>query len=230
MHAKKSSLLYQALLTICCMVTFICYFGSYMRIPVVPLFAKSLRANTSEIGIINWAFLPMAGILSLPLGILSDRLGRKLLILSGLFISALTSLLLYFSNSTQQLIGIYVLFGIGLAAFAPTMMSFVADFSPLTHLGRSYGWYTLSIYGGMSLGPAFGGMTAQRYGFQAVFLISGVLVFGLFWMVFFYLPRARHVLISRPPKRKVLVVAKELMKNTSLLACWLVTMRGGAMR
>ena len=225
-NGAKNTLSYRRLLFICCTVTFVCYFGSYMRIPVVPLFAKSFGANTAEIGVINSSFLLMAGLLSLPLGILSDRLGRKLLILCGLLISALTSLLLYFSSNTQQLILIYVLFGIGLAAFAPTMMSFVADFSPVTHLGRSYGWYTLAIYGGMSLGPAFGGMTAQRFGFLQVFLISGVLVFSLFWLVLFALPRARHVLVNRPPKRKTWVVAKELLKNTPLLACWLVTLGG----
>lgn len=146
---------YRGLLFICCTVTFICYLGSYMRIPVVPLFARSFGAGTVEIGMINSSFLLMAGLLSLPLGILSDRLGRKLLILSGLLISTITAVLLYFSSSAQQLIWIYLLFGIGLAAFAPTMMSFVADFSPATHLGRSYGWYTLAIYGGMSLGPAW---------------------------------------------------------------------------
>ena len=226
MEGTKSTLSYQALLLICCTVTFVCYFGSYMRIPVVPLFAKSFGADTAEIGVINSSFLLMAGLLSLPLGILSDRLGRKMLILCGLLISALTSFLLYFSSSAQQLIWIYVLFGIGLAAFAPTMMSFVADFSPVTHLGRSYGWYTLAIYGGMSLGPAFGGMTAQRFGFLPVFLISGILVFALCWVVFFFLPRARHVLVNRPPKRKTLVVARELFKNIPLLACWMVTLGG----
>ncbi len=217
---------YKALLFICCGVTFTCYLGSYMRIPVVPLFAKSFGANTAGVGMINSSFLFTAGLLSLPLGILSDRLGRKLLILCGLLISALTSVMLYFSSSAQQLMWIYMLFGMGLAAFAPTMMSFVADFSPLTHLGRSYGWYTLAIYGGMSLGPAVGGMTAQRFGFLSVFLVSGVLIFALFWLVLCYLPRARHVLINRPPKRNTRVVAKEFLKNTPLLACWMVTLGG----
>lgn len=217
---------YKALLFICCGVTFTCYLGSYMRIPVVPLFAKSFGANTAEVGMINSSFLFTAGLLSLPLGILSDRLGRKLLILCGLLISALTSVMLYFSGSAQQLMWIYVLFGMGLAAFAPTMMSFVADFSPITHLGRSYGWYTLAIYGGMSLGPAVGGMTAQRFGFLSVFLVSGILVFSLFWLVLFYLPRARHVLVNRPPRRNTRVVAKEFLGNTPLLACWMVTLGG----
>ena len=219
---KRAVPSYGLLLSICCGVTYACYFGSYMRIPVVPLYARSFGATTVDVGMINSSFLLMAGVLSLPLGILSDRLGRKLLILSGLLVASLTSLLLCVSTTPFQLMAVYVLFGIGLAAFAPTMMSFVADFSPATHLGRSYGWYTLAVYAGMSMGPAAGGFTAQWLGFPPVFVVSGILTFSVFLTAFFFLPRARHVLINKPVKRDNLVVAKELMNNRPLLACWLV--------
>lgn len=126
----------------------------------------------------------------------------------------------------MQLVAIYLFFGAGLAAFAPTMMSFVADFSPSTHLGRSYGWYTMSLYGGMSLGPAAGGLVAQELGFRPVFLISGLLIFAVLWIVVFFLPRARHVLVNRPPKPKLSVAGRELLKNRPLWGCWLATLGG----
>ncbi len=217
---------YGALLFMCCAITFACYFGSYMRIPVVPLFARSFGADTVQVGVINSAFMLMAGILSVPLGILSDRLGRKLLILSGLLVTAGSSLLLCLSSSAQQMVWIYLLFGFGLAAFAPTMMSFVADFSPATHVGRSYGWYTLAVYGGMSMGPAAGGLGAQWLGFKSVFVIAGVLTLAVFCFVWLFLPRARHVMVDRPPKRPTMVVVRELLRNSPLLSCWLVTLAG----
>jgi MFS family permease len=217
---------YELLLLMCCTFTFTCYMGSYMRFPVVPLFARALGADTLQVGMINSSFMLTASVLSLPLGILSDRLGRKLLILCGLMILSLSSFLLCFSTSAVQMMGIYLLFGVGLASFAPTMMSFVADFSPATHLGRSYGWYTLAIYGGMSLGPAAGGLMAARLGFQPVFMASGIIIFALFVMVFFFMPRARHVLIQRPSRRPTRDVARDLLKNIPLLACWLATLGG----
>jgi len=166
---------YATLLFMCCGVAFCCYLGSYMRMPVVPLYARSLGAGTAQVGIINSAFFLMAGVLSLPFGILSDRLGRKLLASMGLLILSATSFLLYFSVTPAQITWIYLFFGIGLAAFGPTMMSFVADFSPPTHLGRSYGWYTTALYTAMSLGPAVGGFVAHELGFLQVFLIfSGI--------------------------------------------------------
>ena len=217
---------YGVLLTICCTVTGACYFGSYMRIPVVPLYARSFGADVFQVGVINSAFLLMAGLVSLPLGILSDRLGRKLLILAGLALSSCSSFLLYFSTSAPQMVWIYLLFGISLAMFAPTMMSYVADVTPSTHLGRAYGWYTMALYVGMSVGPATGGVVAEWLGFGPLFVLSGIVILLVFWMAFFFLPRARHVVIKHPPKRNTKAVIKDLSKNKPLLGCWLVTLGG----
>ena len=217
---------YGTLLFISCGVAFIGYLGSYMRLPVIPLYARSIGADTVQIGIINSAFLLIAGIMSLPLGILSDRFGRKLFASLGLIVLSVTSFLLYFSKTPMQIMWIYLLFGAGLAAFGPTMMSFVADFSPITHLGRSYGWYTTAIYISMSLGPAIGGFVAQQRGFLQVFLISGMIIFLSFWVVVLFLPPTHLVIADRPKKRKPSIIVRELLKNRPLLSCWLVTFGG----
>ena len=225
-HRKGRPLSYGALLFICCGVAFAGYLGSNMRLPVVPLYAKSIGADTVQIGIINAAFLLMAGILSLPLGILSDRFGRKLFASLGLVVLTATSFLLYFSKTPMQLLWIYLFFGAGVAAFGPTMMAFVADFSPPTHLGRSYGWYTTALYTSMSLGPAIGGFIAEERGFLQVFFISGIIIFLTFWVVVFFLPPTHLIQAERPKKEKTSLIMKGLLKNRPLLSCWLVTLGG----
>lgn len=226
LRIKTEALSYDALLAICCSIAFASYLGSYMRIPVVPLFALSLGATTLEVGIINAAFLLMSGALSIPLGVLSDRWGRKLLITSGLVISMATSFLLYASATPKQLIAIYLLFGAGLAAIGPTLMSYVADFSPSTHLGRSYGWYTTAIYSGMSLGPALGGFVAQWLGFRPLFLIAGFFVLLLIWVVVFFLPSHAPHLSQRPAGSQPPTITWDLLQNRALLGCWLLTLGG----
>ncbi len=217
------ALSYRTLVLIACVAGFGCYTGAYMRIPILPLFARSLGANTVEIGIINSLFMLAAGGLSMPFGIVSDRFGRKRLVLTGLLLSAISSFLLVFSRTSSQMMGIYILAGIGLAAFGPTMMSFVADFTPGSHLGRSYGWYTMALYGGMSVGPALGGFFAQILGYEWVFGISGILVFILFLAAQFYFPKRREAYRARPAKRSHKEIIRELFNNRPLLACWLVT-------
>lgn len=217
---------YRSLLFLCCLITYGCYFGAYMRVPIVPLYAHSLGADALKVGMINSAFMLTAGVLSIPLGILSDHVGRKLLIMCGLLILTGSAFLLYCATSATQMIGIYFVFGIGMAAFAPTMMSFVADFSPPSHMGRSYGWYTLALYTGMCLGPAAGGFVAGRLKYQPTFLISGLTTVLVLVTVFFLLPRARHVLVHRPQKRFSGAIASDLIRNVPLLTCWLATLGG----
>lgn len=197
-----------------------------MRIPVLPLFARALGADTFEIGLINSLFMMVAGALCVPLGLMSDRLGRKRLILAGLLLSALTSILLVYCKNPPQLMGVYLLGGAGIAAFAPTMMSFVSDFSPMTHLGRSYGWYTMALYGGMSIGPAVGGFCAQVLGFEWVFIISGIFVFLMFWAVLIFLPRPARQYAAAGSSRSNRAIFSELLHNRHLMACWLVTLSG----
>jgi DHA1 family multidrug resistance protein-like MFS transporter len=214
---------YRKLLLTCCMVSFACNVGSYMRIPIVPLFARSLGADTFQVGLINSSFLFVAGLLSFPFGFLSDRIGRKSFILSGALISALSSLLLFFCKTPMHMVWTYLIFGIGLAAFNPTMMSYVADISPPSRLGRSYGWYTMALYGGMTLGPAAGGFIGHAMGYRGVFLISGAFIFLMSWMAVFFIPSSGTKPV-RPPERKTSDVLREVRNNIPLLGCWLATL------
>ncbi len=223
LNSDQELRIYQKLLLTCCMVSFACNVGSYMRIPIVPLFARSLGADTFQVGLINSSFLFMAGLLSFPFGILSDRLGRKSFILSGALISASSSFLLYFCNSPMHMIWTYLFFGVGLAAFNPTMMSYVADISPASRLGRSYGWYTMALYGGMTLGPAAGGFIGHALGYRGVFLISGAFIFLMSWLVVFFIPSSGTKPI-RAPERKASDVFREVRSNIPLLGCWLATL------
>jgi MFS family permease len=217
---------YAVLLLICCLIAFASYISSYMRIPVVPLFARELGATTVMVGLINSAFLLMAGIFSFPLGLYSDRLGRKPLVIGGLVISAGSAFLLMVSSSPLELLGIYLLFGLALAAIGPTLMAAVADISPPTHLGRSYGWFTTAIYSGMSLGPALGGWLAGRLGFRPLFLLSAIFLALIVGLAALYLPGAAVVQTRTAHLPNWSQAFREIKGNRHLLGCWLATLGG----
>jgi MFS family permease len=165
----------------------------------------------------------MAGVLSIPLGTLSDRHGRRPLVLAGLAVLAGSSFLLWQSTTPLQMMGIYLLFGAGLAAFAPTMMSYVADFTPVTHLGRAYGWYTMAIYSAMTLGPAAGGFLGHVLGLRQVFLVSGGVILAMAVPVFFLLPVQSTRLLPDEARSSFSGAARELLANRSYLASLLAT-------
>jgi DHA1 family multidrug resistance protein-like MFS transporter len=205
---------------VACALSFVLYLGAYMRLPLVPLFASDLGATTIQVGMINAGFMVAAALLSLPLGLVSDRLGRRRLILAGMTISGLTSLFLLLVRTPLQVGTIYLFSGIGLACFSPSMMSYVGDVSPPSFLGRAYGWYTSSLYLGMAAGPGLGGAIAAG-GFRAAFLVSaaviaaGILVGG---------PRMpAPPAVIRPATANLATDFREIVRNRAVLACWTAT-------
>jgi MFS transporter, DHA1 family, multidrug resistance protein len=214
------------LIMVCCGLGFASYVTSYMRIPVVPLFALDLGAGAVMVGLINSAFLLTTGICAFPLGLLGDRWGRKIVVNLGLLISLITSVLLAASVAPWQLLLIYLLFGVGLAAIGPTLMAYVADLSPPTHLGRSYGAYTLAIYTGMSLGPALGGWVADWLGFRLLFLASAALVALIFVPSLALLPGSGLAPHPASVPKKDPPSWRGLLGNRALLGCWLLTFGG----
>ncbi len=214
------------LLLTACVISFVCFFASYMRIPIVPLFAASLGADTVQVGMINGSFMLMAGVLSIPSGLLSDRLGRRLPLLGGMILLSGSSLMLYWSDSPLQMAAIYLLFGMGLSAFSPSLMSYVADFTPPDVLGQAYGWYTMALYGGMTLGPAVGGFLGTALGLRSVFLVASGLIFAMFLVAFAFLP-AQSVGHCRGVVRPAILSSlMKFTKNRQLVACLVATFGG----
>jgi DHA1 family multidrug resistance protein-like MFS transporter len=211
------------LLAICCLVTFGCYFAVSMRLPVVPLFASGLGVSTSLIGVINAAFYLMAGLLAIPSGMLSDLFGRKRLALNGALILSAGMLLLVFARSFFHLTVIYLLLGVGVAAFGPTMMSWVSEISPATHLGRAYGWYTTALFCGLGMGPAAGGAIAEAFGYHMVFLSGAALSVFNIYAVKRFLPSPKREAVTVKTDETWRANALGMLMNRPLIGCWLVT-------
>ena len=205
---------------VACALTFVLYLGAYMRMPLVPLFAQGLGASTFQVGMINAGFMLAATLLSLPLGLVSDRLGRRRLILTGMAISGLTSVFLLIARSPLHVGAIYLFSGVGLACFSPAMMSYVGDVSPVPFLGRAYGWYTSALYLGMAAGPGLGGAVAGG-GFGTAFLLSAVVIAAGLLLGGPRMPAPPPVI--RPPSVNLLADFREITRNRAVLACWMAT-------
>jgi len=204
-----------------CLIGFLAFFSSYLRMPVLPLYAATLGADPAQIGVINGAFMLTAGLLSIPAGLLADRIGRKLPILGGLLAIGVSSLLITRCQHPGQMAAVYVLFGAGLAAFAPGMLSLVADAIPVERLGKAYGWYTTAIYTAMTIGPATGGFLAKTVGLRQVFLISGGLTLLVLAMAQLVLPHGRSH--HRTELRSIMGTSLQLLQNRWLVACLVAT-------
>ena len=144
-------------LTVACGVAFLQFVGAYMRIPLVPLYAKTHGATAADVGMIVGLFMLTAACMAIPVGYLSDRVGRRVVIAAGVGIGVLVSAALPSTEHLGALMALYAAAGVGVAAFTPAMMAYIADAAPPAMMGRAYGWYTTAQYAGIAVGPALGG-------------------------------------------------------------------------
>lgn len=154
-------------------------FGSIaMLFPVMPPFAASLGADVTQVGFIIALQLYVAGLLVVPVGIVSDRLGRSGFFIAGIALSLISQSMYLFSSNLPILIAARVVGGLAGGALYPASSSMVVDAVPAEKRGQALGTLTTCSQLGSMLGPAAGGIILKNYGYTAVFL-SSLLVMAL---------------------------------------------------
>lgn len=130
-----------------------------------------------EVGFASLLFSisPGAGMISGPLiGMASDRVGRKKIILVLLATISLSAAGLGFKTSISSLILLLIAFGATVQAFVPVTDALTADLLPQGARGSGFGvLYTVVILA-QAVAPAIAGFLVDFYGFQAGFLILGI--------------------------------------------------------
>jgi len=121
------------------------------------------------------AFHVVKSSFSTHLGILSDRWGRKQLIVAGWIVYAACYALWGFVEGPSWMVALFLVYGLYSAATEGTELALVADFVPPGMRGAAFGWFHLAV--GLSALPAsilFGALWAT-FGSQVAFGVSAAL-------------------------------------------------------
>ena len=118
-------------------------------------------------------------VLSIPMGMLADRIGRKTLMILGLIVSGAAMAGMAFSTGFFWLILFVITSGLGRALFNPAALSLLSDSVPSTRQGTAMGIYGgLCQNSGVIAGSALGGFFWGTLGPKQTFLF-GTLTSGL---------------------------------------------------
>ena len=140
-----------------CTAGFFAIFSSTLsKSPVLPLFAAHLGATASGVGIVA-AVSTLAGVaFSIPAGMLSDRFGRKTMLIAAGVVFASAPLLYLFTRQIWQLGAVRFYHGLATAIFMPVAMAFVSDLHEGAK-GEKLGWFSTATLLGRFLAPLTGG-------------------------------------------------------------------------
>jgi MFS family permease len=142
---------------------------------ILPLFFTSYGLSIERIGVLKAVYPAVWGILQTITGPLSDRCGRKGLIVAGMWVQALGLLLTAFSHRFLWWLIASILLGLGTAMVYPTLIAAVSDASHPSWRARSLSVYRFWRDLGYAVGALCAGIIADVFGMQwAIVAIAGI--------------------------------------------------------
>ena len=142
---------------------------------LLPLFYASRGVSIAEVGILAAAYPAVWGVVQVGTGALSDRIGRKGLIVWGLLLQAAALALIAASGAFVPWLLAAMLLGLGTAMVYPTLLAVVADVADPPWRGAAIGVYRLWRDLGFAVGAIVAGFLAQLAGMPfAIAAVAGI--------------------------------------------------------
>lgn len=170
-------------------IQFLVMVGFGIVIPILPFFVSKLGGGAIALGIFMSAYSIMQFFFAPVWGKLSDRIGRRPVILIGLCGYGLTFLMFGMVNNLYLLISIRALSGMVSSATLPTAMAYLADITEGADRSKGMGMIGAAMGMGMIFGPATGGLLGH-YSFSLPFFVAGGLALLLLPFTWIFLPES----------------------------------------
>jgi MFS family permease len=140
-----------------------------------PLFFAAARIPIDQIGVLAAIYPATWGVIQLATGALSDRVGRKWLIVTGMWTQAASIGLVATSNVFSGFAVGMVLLGAGTAMVYPTLLAAIGDVASPSWRATAVGVYRLWRDLGYALGALLAGLCADAFGLEsAIWSVAGI--------------------------------------------------------
>jgi MFS transporter, DHA1 family, tetracycline resistance protein len=177
---------------------FIDLLGFGIIIPLLPFYAETFGAHAFTIGMLSTSFSLMQFIFAPIWGRVSDRIGRRPIILLGLLGSCLSYLAFGLASTLAALFAARIFAGIA-GANIPTAQAVVADLTTPENRAKGMGMVGAAFGLGFIFGPAIGGFLS-RYGYATPAFFASALSLANFAAAWFLLPetlKPEHRAVAR---------------------------------
>jgi DHA1 family multidrug resistance protein-like MFS transporter len=181
-------------LTILCIQVALVMLGLGLVSPILPQYGQSFGVSITMVGFIITIYGIARIIVDIPTANLTEKLGRRPILITGPLIQAVGSVACGLAGSYWQLIIFRFIQGVGSAALTTSAMIMLADISSSENRGRIMSFYQGSMLLGSGLGPTLGGFVAQYFGLRAPFFALATLSLVSTVWAYLRIPETRQVL------------------------------------
>lgn len=211
------------------LVVFINLLGFGLLIPILPTFAvKELNLSETSIGIVISIYSLVQFLLTPFFGTLSDKYGRRKIILLTLFLNVIGYIIFAFSNSFFLLLISRIISGIGGSSIG-VAQAYIADVTTKEERTRGMGLIGVAFGLGFVFGPVIGGILSQ-FGYMLTGFVSASFSFLAFLFSIFLLPESlkresSEEVIQRKlfDLKNLLLVFKMPITNSLIIIFFVVT-------
>ncbi len=145
---------------------------------LLPLYYAAAGLSVGEIGILAAVYPAVWGLLQLLTGPLSDRIGRRRLIVGGMAVQGTAIAGLATAHGFAPWLGASALLGLGTAMVYPTLLAAVSDVAHPSWRASALGAYRFWRDLGFAIGALLSGAIADLAGFQSAIGVVAFLAFG----------------------------------------------------
>lgn len=167
-------------------VSFISSLGIAVMLPLIPLYAVSLGATPTQLGLLTSAFALANAAGQLVAGVLHDRVGARVFIRGGVATYAGANALIATAASATSLIAYRSLAGVGAGVNLVATRLYLVQVADPNRLAFVNGILSAANAAGQVVGPAFGGIVAALADLRAPFLLvaatSGLALVGALFL------------------------------------------------
>ena len=169
----------------------------YLPQPILPLLAQTFGVSASTASLTISALVSSLAVASLLVGPLSDRVGRRPLLVGCTLLLALPSLACAFAPTLGVLLGLRLFQGALVPGVTAVGIAFLAEEAPPERVGTLLGGYIAATVTGGLLSRVLSGAVSEAYGWRWAFVGSALLslLVGL-WLAL-RLPASRHFVPSQ---------------------------------
>ena len=158
----------------------------------LPAMVRELHATTTQLQWVVDAYNLVFAALLLTFGSLSDRFGRKGMLLAGLAVVGTASLIGGFTTSPAQLIAARAVMGLGAAMTFPATLSLIANvFTERTERARAIGLWGAIAGVAIAMGPIVGGWLLEHFSWASIFIAMAPVAAAAMILVALAVPTSR---------------------------------------